>query len=327
MQTSTSLLVRMGAAIAALITTLSALAQDPYPTRAITMVVPFPPGGAADVAARPVAEAMGRYLKQPIVIENKAGAGGGIGMSQVARAKPDGYTVLMALSSVVVLPEVDAILQRAPMYALSQLKPIARFTADPVVLVVPASSPWKNFQQFSAAVKSSKSGFSYGSSGNYGTMHVPVEQMRAAIGANLLHVPYTGASPAIVALLGGQVDFIATGPSTVAGHIQSGRLRALAQWGAGPIPTLPGVPTLSELKVPVTYAQWTGLFAPASTPDAALARLREAAQFAANDARVKQALQSAGTYLQYQDTAEFEQYVAHDADAMRKVVQQMGKVN
>ncbi|WP_407713752.1 tripartite tricarboxylate transporter substrate binding protein [Comamonas testosteroni] len=327
MKSSTSLLVRMGGAMAALMTSFCALAQDPYPSKAITMVVPFPPGGAADVAARPVAEAMGRYLKQPIVIENKAGAGGGIGMAQVARAKPDGYTVLMALSSVVVLPEVDAILQRAPMYALSQLKPIARFTADPVVLVVRSNSPWKDFQQFSSALKASKGGYSYGSSGNYGTMHVPVEQMRSVIGGSLLHVPYTGASPAIVALLGGQVDFIATGPSTVAGHIQSGRLRALAQWGTGPVPTLPGVPTLTDMKVPVTYAQWTGLFAPASTPETTLAKLREAAKFAANDDRVKKSLQSAGTYLQYQDSAEFEKFVVHDADAMRKVVQHMGKID
>lgn len=324
---STSMLMRVGGAITALVAAFSASAQNSYPSRAITMVVPFPPGGAADVAARPVAEAMGRHLKQPIVIENKAGAGGGIGMAQVARAKGDGYTVLMALSSVVVLPEVDAILQRSPMYALSQLKPIGRFTADPLVLVVRADSPWKDFQQFSSAAKASQAGYSYGSSGNYGTMHMPVEQMRAAIGANLLHVPFTGASPAIVALLGGQVDFIATGPSTVAGHIQSGRLRALAQWGTSPIPTLPNVPTLTDLKVPVTYAQWTGLFAPASTPDSIVAKLREAAQFAANDARVKQALQSAGTYLQYQDTLEFEKYVANEAEAARKAVQKIGKIN
>ena len=135
-------------AAAALLAAAPASAQDAYPAKPITMIVPFPPGGAADIAARPVAEAMGRYLKQPIVIENKAGAGGGIGMAQVAKVRPDGYTVLMALSSIVVLPEADAIFQRRPMFELSQLRPVARFTADPVVLVVQADSPWKDFKQF-----------------------------------------------------------------------------------------------------------------------------------------------------------------------------------
>lgn len=138
---------------AALLVSAPVSAQDAYPSKPITMVVPFPPGGAADIAARPVAEAMGRYLKQPVIIENKAGAGGGIGMSQVAKARPDGYTVLMALSSVVVLPEADAIRQRRLMFELSQLIPIARFTADPVVLAVKADSPWKDFAQFAAALR------------------------------------------------------------------------------------------------------------------------------------------------------------------------------
>lgn len=322
----TKSLVLLGVAASALLAMSAGFAQEAYPARPISMVVPFPPGGAADIAARPVAEAMGRYLKQPVVIENKAGAGGGIGMSQVAKARPDGYTVLMALSSVVVLPEADAVLKRPPMFTLSQLKPIARFTADPVVLVVLASSPWKDFKQFSAAIKQKPGAFTFGSSGNYGTMHVPVEQMKAATKSSMLHIPYTGAGPAVVALLGGQVDALATGPSTVAAHIQAGKLRALAQWGDVRIPTLPNVPTLKELGVPVTYSQWTGLFVPASTPDAVVEKLREAAKFAVSDTRVIQSLQTAGTYLQYQDMPEFEKFVAKDAEAMAKVVQRMGKI-
>jgi tripartite-type tricarboxylate transporter receptor subunit TctC len=311
---------------AALLAAAPAGAQDAYPAKPITMIVPFPPGGVADIAARPVAEAMGRYLKQPIVIENKAGAGGGIGMAQVAKARPDGYTVLMALSSIVVLPEADAIFQRRPMFELSQLRPVARFTADPVVLVVQADSPWKDFKQFAAALRQKPGGYTFGSSGNYGTMHVPVEQMKAATQTSMLHIPYTGAGPAVVALLGGQVDAVATGPSTVAAHIQAGKLRPLAQWGEGRIPTLPDVPSLKELGVPVSYSQWTGVFVPASTPDAVVARLREAAKFAAADARAAQSLQSAGTYFQYLDAPEFELFVTRDAQSMAKVVQRIGRV-
>lgn len=117
------------------------MAQESYPARAITMVVPFPPGGVADTVGRPMAEAMGRILKQSVVVENRAGAGGGIGFAHVAKARPDGYTILMALSSVSVIPEADRILGKAPSYELNQLKPIARITADPTVLVVRAETP------------------------------------------------------------------------------------------------------------------------------------------------------------------------------------------
>ena len=126
--------------------TLQTMAQAQtaaYPTKSITMIVPFPPGGLADIVARPVAEAMGRELGQPVIIENKGGAGGGIGMGVAARSKPDGYTVLLALSSLTVIPEADALLGRSPMFLLNELRPIARYTADPTVLAVRADAPWK----------------------------------------------------------------------------------------------------------------------------------------------------------------------------------------
>ena len=135
---------RLAAAALALAAPLAALAQTDYPSHTVTMIVPFPPGGVADITARPVAEAMGRYLKQAVVVENKAGAGGGVGMQYVARAKPDGYTVLMALSSISIIPEAVKVLGRDAMYQLNQLVPIARFTADPTVLAVRADSPYKS---------------------------------------------------------------------------------------------------------------------------------------------------------------------------------------
>ena len=140
-----------------------------FPTKSITMIVPFPPGGLADIVARPVAEAMSRELGQPVVIENKAGAGGGIGMGVAARAKPDGYTVLMALSSLTVIPEADALLGRSPMFLLNELRPIARYTADPTVLAVRADSPWKNVKEFIEDARKRPGAINYGSSGNYGT--------------------------------------------------------------------------------------------------------------------------------------------------------------
>ena len=303
------------------------LAQEDYPNKTITMVVPFPPGGVADVVGRPVAEAMGRYLKQSVIIENKGGAGGGIGMAQVAKSKADGYTVLMALSSIVVLPEADKVLQRAPMFQLEQLKPIARFTADPTVLVVRADSPWKTYAEFVSYVKANPARISFGSSGNYGTMHVPMEQLKAATSTFMLHVPYTGAAPAVMGLLAGQIEALATGPASVVQQIKAGKLRALAHWGDGRLGSLPDVPSLKELGVPIAYAQWSGLFVPASTPASVVEKLRQAAKFAAQDARASQALLAAGTSFMYQDLPEFERYASGDAKDMSKLVQRIGKVD
>ena len=306
---------------------LSAQAQEDYPSRPITMVVPFPPGGVADAVGRPVAEAMGRYLKQSVVVENKGGAGGGIGMGQVAKAKPDGYTVLMALSSLVVLPEADKVLKRAPMFQLDQLKPIARFSADPTVLVVRAESPWKTYAEFMAYVKAHPAKVSFGSSGNYGTMHVPMEQLKVATSSYMLHVPYTGAGPAVMALLSGQIEALSTGPASVAQQIKAGKLRALAHWGEGRLASMPEVPSLKELGVPIAYAQWSGLFVPAHTPPAVVEKLRQAAKFAAADARANQAMQAAGSSFMFQDAPEFERYVQTDAKDMAALVQRIGKVD
>jgi tripartite-type tricarboxylate transporter receptor subunit TctC len=314
-------------AVVAATAAMASLAQDPYPNKPITMVVPFPPGGVADTVGRPVAEAMGKHLNQTVVVVNRGGAGGGIGMAQVAKAAPDGYTVLMALSSVVVLPEADKILNRAPMFELNQLLPIARITADPTVLVVRADSPWKTYADFIAHAKANPSRISFGSSGNYGTMHVPMEQLKSATSTFMLHVPYTGAGPALLGLLSGQIDAVASGPASVAGQIKAGKMRALAHWGEGRLALLPDVPSFKELGVPITYSQWSGIFVPAGTPADVVAKLREAARAATRDERTIQVMTTAGTSFQFQDAPEFDRFVKDDANTMLKVVKQIGRVN
>ncbi|MEY3800006.1 MAG: hypothetical protein RLZZ406_1309 [Pseudomonadota bacterium] len=219
----------------------SVFAQEAWPTRPVTMVVPFPPGGVADTVGRPVAEALSRSLGQSVVVENKPGAGGGIGMASVAKSKPDGYTILMALSSISIIPEADKVVGREQSFQLNQLKPIARFTADPTVLVVRADSPWKDYKSFIAAMRTNPGKYNFGSSGNYGTMHVPMEMLKASEKFYMVHIPYTGAGPAIVGLLGGQVDAIATGPSSIVQQIKAGKVRALAHWGDGRLASMPEV--------------------------------------------------------------------------------------
>jgi tripartite-type tricarboxylate transporter receptor subunit TctC len=304
----------------------AAVAQAAWPGKPITMVVPFPPGGLADIVARPVAEAMARDLGQPVVIENKAGAGGGIGMGYAAKAPADGYTVLLSLSSLTVLPEADALLGRAPMYALNALRPIARFTADPTVLAVRADAPWKTVKDFVEDARKRPGAINYGSSGNYGTMHVPMEILAQSAGIKLTHIPFTGAAPAVVALLGSQIDAVSSGPATVLQHVKAGKLRVLGHWGTGRLEVLPDVPALKDTGFDAEYAQWSGLFIPAGVPEPVAQRLRAAARMAAQDAKVKEVILNAGSPILYQDSPDFEKYVQADAKRMADVVKKIGKL-
>ncbi|MEO6565781.1 MAG: tripartite tricarboxylate transporter substrate binding protein, partial [Casimicrobiaceae bacterium] len=230
------------------------------------------------------------------------------------------------LSSLTVLPEADRILGRPPMYQIADLKPVARFTADPTVFVVRAEAPWKTLQDFIADARANPGTFTFGSSGNSGTMHVPMEMFGAAAGVKMVHVPYTGAGPAIVGLLSGQVDVLATGPASIVQQIKAGKVRALAQWGDARLAALPDVPSLKESGTNVEYAQWSGLFVPAGTPEPVVRRLRDAARAAATDDRVKQVMGAAGSPIQYLDAPEFQRYVDADAATMADVVKRIGKV-
>ena len=319
-------MIRRFLATAGLVAAAGLAAAQSFPSKPITMVVPFPPGGLADTVGRPVAEAMGRDLGQPVVIENRGGAGGGIGMAHAAKAAPDGYTILMALSSYSVLPEADNVLGRPQMYSFNALRPIARFTADPTVLAVRADAPWKTVKEFVEDARKRPGAINYGSSGNYGTMHVPMEILKQVTNTRMTHIPYTGAGPAVTALLAGQIDAVSTGPATVVQHVKAGKLRVLAHWGNQKLVALPDVPSLKESGINAEYAQWSGLFVPSGTPDAVVQRLRAAARAAANDPKVKEVILAAGSPILYQDTPDFEKYVRSDVQRMADVVKKIGKV-
>jgi tripartite-type tricarboxylate transporter receptor subunit TctC len=316
----------MALAIVASVAAPAVQAQAPYPDKPVTMIVPFPPGGVADTVARPVADAMSRELGQPVVVENKPGAGGALGIGVAARAPADGYTVLMSLSSISILPEADRVLGRKPAYTLAQFKPIARFTADPTVFVVRADAPWKTLSDFIADARRNPGRYNYGSSGNYGTMHVPMEMLKSAAGFRMTHIPFTGAGPAVTALLGGQVDAVASGPATVVQHIKAGKLRALAHWGDKPLAALPDVPSLEQAGYPVQFAQWSALFVPAGTPDDVVQKLRAASRKVAADPAVQQIIATAGSPLAYQDAPEFQAYWNDDAAVMVQAVRRIGKI-
>jgi tripartite-type tricarboxylate transporter receptor subunit TctC len=321
-----AVVLRFAFAVAFLFSAALAAAQESYPAHPVTLVVPFPPGGVADIVGRPFADALSRELRTPVVIENKPGAGGGIGMGMVAKAKPDGYTLLLALSSISILPEADKVLGRAPLYRLDQFAPIARLTADPTVLAVRADSRWNTLQEFIDDARKRPGAITYGSSGNYGTMHMPMEMFAHAADIKLLHVPFTGGGPAVVALLGGQVDALSTGPSTVLQHVKAGKVRVLASWGDHRLASLPDVRTLSESGYDAVFFQWSGLFAPAGTPAPIIARLREAARIAAADSRFASTLATVETPVAYLDAPELRRFWDADAKKLADAVQRVGKV-
>lgn len=308
----------------ALLASSTAWAQ--YPERPITMIVPFPPGGVTDTVARPIADALGKELGQSVVVENKAGAGGAIGTGEAARAKPDGYTIMLMLSSISILPEADKILGRKAAYETTDFKPIARITADPTVLVVPAKAPWKTVDEFVEAARQAPGDLDYGSSGIYGSMHVPMAMLEKNAGIQMTHVPYTGAGPAVAALLGGQVDAISTGPSSILQHIKAGTVRPLAHWGDKPLDALPDVPSLAESGYDVEFVQWSGIFVPKDVPDDVIERLRSAARKVANDPDVQAKVQAAGSPIEYLDADEFQAYWDADDTVLRQAVRDIGKV-
>jgi tripartite-type tricarboxylate transporter receptor subunit TctC len=304
-----------------------ALAADTYPSRPIQVIVPFPPGGVADLVARPMAAALEKELKQPVVIVNKTGAGGAVGMQAQAVSKPDGYTLMVALSSISVMPEVDALFDRPQVYKLSDFTPIALLSADPTVLVVSAKSPWKTVADFVADAKKRPGEIKYSSSGVYGTMHVAMEMFAHSAGIKLRHIPTGGGGPALNALLGGHVDALSGGPNVSIPQIRAGNVRVLASWGATRLPALPDVPTLKELGYKdVEFYIWSGLFAPAATPEPIIKTLREATAKAVQAQDFKSAMQKMETPVAYKDAPEFRKFWDADADRLVKAVRNIGKV-
>ncbi len=306
----------------------TARAQDAWPKHNISIVVPFPPGGQADLAARPVAEALQRALGVGVVIDSHGGAGGKIGNAFVARAEPDGYTLLCTLSSLAVLPEADRLFGRPTAYEMSDFAPVARILADPTVLAVSAASPWRALEDFVAAAKAAPGTIPYGSSGSYGTLHVAMEMFASEAGIKLLHVPYSGAGPALNALLGGNVRALASAPGVLKPQVDAGAIRILANWGAERAPSFPQVKTFKELGYPnVEFYIWAGLFAPRATPQPVIDRLRVEMKTAMADPAIIKIFEGAGSPPAWLDAPEFANFVAADSARLIAAVQKIGKVD
>jgi tripartite-type tricarboxylate transporter receptor subunit TctC len=304
----------------------AAAADDPFPIRPITIVNPFPPGGQADLSGRPLAAALEKVLKQAVVITNKPGAAGGVGMQSVAVAKPDGYTITITVPAISTIPEVDKLFGRTPTITREQFEPLARINADPCVVVVNADRPWKTMKELLDDARKRPGQITFSSSGMYGASHLPMEMLlQAAGGLKMRHLPTTGGGPATTAVLGGHADLWCSTTGPAAPHVKSGKFRALAVTSAARHPHF-DAPTLRELGYDVECYLWIALFAPKATPAPVVKALREAIRQAAEDPGFKGALEKIQSPLAYQNAEEFRAWWDADARRLAEVIRRIGKI-
>jgi tripartite-type tricarboxylate transporter receptor subunit TctC len=316
------------AGAAAALAARPALAQEAYPSRAITIISPFPPGGASEVVTRPLAAAMEPLIKQPLVIETKAGAAGQVGAQFVAAAKPDGYTLLSHITSISGFAEVDRLFGRPVKFTNADFIPIARVVADPCVLVVNDKQPYKTLKELVDDVQKRPNQIIFSSSGLYGALHIPLALFAmAAGGLKMRHLPTAGGGPALTALLGNNSQVLASSISAAMAQIKAGKARPLAMFGAERAKSLPDVPTMKELGYNVEYYLWVGLFAPKGTSDAIITYLRDNINKAAHSPQFATALTNLGQDLAYLDQAEFKTFWDADTKRIEEAVRQIGKVD
>jgi tripartite-type tricarboxylate transporter receptor subunit TctC len=315
------------AASAAILTAWPSFAQT-YPSRPITIINPFPPGGVSEVVTRPIAAALEQIVGQPVVIETKAGAAGAVGAQVAASAKPDGYTLLSHITSISGFAEVDVLFGRQPKFTRADFIPLARLVADPVVLIVNEQQPYKTLAELIDDAKKRPDQIIYASSGLYGASHVPtVLFAKAAGGLKLRHLPTSGGGPAITAVLGNNAQFFLSPTAIALPQIHGGKARPLALFGASRSKALPDVPTLKELGYDIEFYFWVGLFAPKGTPDDVVAYLGDALNKAAHGEHFKAALIRLGQELDYLDRPEFKNFWDADARRVEEAIRQIGRVD
>ncbi len=306
----------MLAAAGTLATTTSALAAT-YPEGPVTIVIPFPPGGPTDTSARLVGKSLSKQLGQPVIIENRAGAGGTVGSTQVARAKPDGYTLLWAsTSSLGVAPGLYPKLAYSPLKSFAHIGLVAR---SPILLVVRSSLPPKTLKELVDYSHTHK--VAYGSAGNGSINHLTGEWFKDVSKAEMLHVPYKGGAPALADMLGGQIDMTLETITIVRPHLESGRAKVLATSGATRSADMPDVPTVSEVVGQDFEAySWMGLVAPANTPADIVKKLNAALRAAQEDPDLLKLMKTGGLDVVKTTPQEFKDFVGKDSAKWAELV-------
>ncbi len=313
------------AAAAAALAIRPGYAADDYPSHTVTLINPFPPGGAADKVGQPLKAVLEPILKQPVIIENKTGAAGAVGAQYAASAKPDGYTLLIHITSISGFAEVDKLFGRTPKFTRANFVPIARFVADPCVFLVNDKQPYTSLKEFVDDAKKKPDQIVFSSSGLYGALHIPTAQFMQKSGVKMRHLPTRGGGPALTAFLGNNSQVLISSISASLAQIKAGKARPLAMLGAKRSKALPDVPTMKELGYDVEYYLWVGLFAPKGTPDAVVKKLREACKQGAHSETFMKAMNNLGQELDYMDQAEFAAFWDSDAAKIEAAVRSIGK--
>jgi tripartite-type tricarboxylate transporter receptor subunit TctC len=297
-----------------------------YPDKPIKLVVPFAAGGYVDTVGRLVGKHLQGKLGASVVVENRAGAGGNLGTAHAARQPADGYTILLSPLSFVIGPEADKILNRQPQYQINQFTPVAMVTAETLLVVVPANSPWKTLDDLIRDARQRPDKISYSSSGVYGNIHLPTEMLFRKASAQVVHVPYQGGAPAMVAVLSGEVNFTLQSPAVAVPHLKSGKVRILATLGAQRQSDLPDVPTVRELGHDMELASWSTLFVPVGTPETVVSVLRSAVRDITSDAEFRSAIAAMNSTIRFLEGDALQKAIARDASAMADVVRSVGRI-
>ncbi|QHI96676.1 tripartite tricarboxylate transporter substrate binding protein [Xylophilus rhododendri] len=296
-----------------------AQAQTSFPERPVTMIVPVPPGGILDTVARMVTPSMTQTLGQPVVIDNRAGAGGNIAASAVARAAPDGYTLLVGYSMFHVgNPSMYANLTWDP---LRDFAPVGMLVVSPHVVAVNPATPFKTLRELVDYARANPGKLNYATSGTGSVPHVGMELFKQQNHIDIVHVPYKGAAPALQDVIAGNVQMTVATPPSLMGFVQAGKVRALAVAAKNRLPQMPDVPTTAEAGFPgFELEAWVALFAPRGTPPAVVERLTAAARTALASPQVKKSAETAGVEIRYMAPAELDAVVRHDVQYWSKVI-------
>ena len=295
-----------------------AIAQS-FPDHAITLIVPNPPGGLVDTSARLLSEPLGRVLNETVIVENKPGASGNTAYQFVAKAKPDGYTLLISYSGYHV--GNPALMEKLPWDPLKDFAPIALLTVSTNVIAVHPSIPVNNLKELIAYAKANPGKLNYASQGNGSVSHIGTEIFKQTTGIEMVHVPYKGSGPAIQDVLAGQVQVFITTPPSVMQHVQSGKLKGLAVTGKTRHPSMPNVSTTAEAGLASFQLEsWVALYAPAATPAPVVAKLSEAVKKSLEQAEVKQRADTAGIEVRYLNPQQMDVLLKKELPYWNKVI-------
>ena len=302
--------------VAATIFAMSGAGAQDYPTHPIRLIVPFAPGGSTDSQARVVADYLGRALGQQVVVVNVGGAGGTIGLNQAAKAAPDGYTFVTATPSLTINPFIQKDVGYDP---IKDFEPVALVATSPIVLVVPPTSPIKSVRDLIDMAKAKPGEIKYGSAGIGSATHLSSALFAAMADVNLVHVPYRGAGPALLDVIGGRLDLQFENAPSVLGHIQGGSLRAVAVGSAKPSTMLPGLPTIAETVPGYEATSWFGVLAPAKTPRAIVDKVNAAINKALADPAVQKQMDALGVETFGGPPDRFAAYIKARVEEMKSV--------